>query len=254
MLKTPKNSALHGAPTEEPLGNAPDRIVGMLLDHIRNGDWKPGDRLPAEAELGRQTGASRTVVREALQQLKAMGVVRSRVGSGTFVANSGLEILSESLLLYSDRTESPQDWMELLEMRALIETESARRLARQGTPADIAPVWTAVETMRRSIHSLADFAEADVAFHQAVVAASGNRLFASVHRALLPMTRRFARATYRSRDQITANLREHEAIFESLLAHDEAGAANLMHGHLQASSNRMLEMFALRASSNSTQE
>jgi DNA-binding FadR family transcriptional regulator len=221
---------------------ASDRIVRDVLARLREGALKPGDRLPTEQQLGAASGASRTVVREALQQLKAMGVVRARVGSGSYIADGGLEHLSDSLALYSDRADSPADWTELLELRLLIETESARRLAGAGTPADFAPVRDALESMRRSTADLRAFAEADVAFHQAIVAASGNRLFAGVHRAVLPMTRRFARATYRSLDQITANLREHQEIFDALLAHDQDTAASRMHAHLQSSARQLLRM------------
>lgn len=238
---TPAASSAAPAPAAETMA---DRLMEGIMTRIRQGELKPGERLPSEDQLGREFDASRTAVREALQQLKAMGLIRVRAGSGATVAEGQLDHLSESLSLYSARTDTVRDWSELLEMRALIETESALRLAREGTPGTLAPVWEAIETMRRSTKNLKAFAEADVAFHAAIVAASGNRLFACVHRPLVPMTRRFAFATYRSLGQIQASLAEHEAIFEALLAHDAKAAARLMKRHLEGSANRWLKSLA----------
>ncbi len=218
-----------------------DRLVAGIIDRVRQGELIPGERLPSEEQLGREFEASRTAVREALQQLKAMGVVRVRVGSGATIAEGQLGHLCRSLSLYSARVDTVEDWSELLEMRILIETESALRLARKGTPGTLAPVWEALETMRRSTADLMAFAEADVSFHAAIVSASGNRLFSAVHQPLVPMTCRFAFATYRLLDQTGASLAEHEAIFEAMLAHDEKAAARLMKDHLEGSADRWLK-------------
>lgn len=220
-----------------------DRLVAAFVERVHAGELKVGERLPSEEKLCEKFGASRTVVREALQQLKALGVVRSRTGSGTYIAEGRLDHLGDTLQLYSARADDVAGWTELLEMRSLIETESARRLARQATPAALAPVWQALETMRRSTGDLGAFADADVAFHEAIVNASGNRLFATVHRALLPLARRYAHATYRSSEQIRLNLAEHEAIFAGMMAQDAGRAAAAMHDHLSHSAANMVKMF-----------
>jgi GntR family transcriptional regulator, transcriptional repressor for pyruvate dehydrogenase complex len=221
-----------------------DRVVARIIERVHLGELPPGHRLPSEEQMCEEFGASRTVVREALQQLKAMGVVRSRSGSGTFITEGCLNHLSQSLALYSSRAGDVADWTELLEIRSLIETECARRLAREGTPATLAPAWEALETMRRSVGDLKDFGAADVRFHRAIVEASGNRLFATVHQALGPMTLRFTFSTYRTLAQTAAKFAEHEAIFQAILGHREDEAAELMRDHLAGSARNMLEMFA----------
>jgi len=224
-------------------GREADRLVEAVIERVRAGQLRPGQRLPSEESLGGEFQVSRTVVREALQQLKARGVVRSRRGSGTYVEAGRLDQLSDSLSLYSDRIDTVADWTELLEMRALIETESARRLAADPTDAALADARAAIRAMRAARNDLAKVAAADVAFHQAVVAASGNRLFVSVHRSFLPMTRRFATATYHSRSQAAAALLEHTELLQAIESGDPDAAARRMQAHLDASARHLLALF-----------
>jgi len=63
----------------------PDRLASLLAAQLDSGALTPGDRLPTEARLAVQHGVSRTVLREAVHQLKSRGLLRSRQGCGVFV-------------------------------------------------------------------------------------------------------------------------------------------------------------------------
>jgi GntR family transcriptional repressor for pyruvate dehydrogenase complex len=60
----------------------------VLAARVADGELAPGDRLPTEQQLALAHGVSRTVVREAVHQLKSQGLLRSRQGSGVFVADA----------------------------------------------------------------------------------------------------------------------------------------------------------------------
>ena len=66
------------------------RAVEVLRNMVLNGPYKPGDRLPSEAELTEQLGVSRTTLRVALGTLENQGLIRRRPGLGTFV--TGLSV------------------------------------------------------------------------------------------------------------------------------------------------------------------
>jgi len=66
-----------------------DDIVEWLNEEIRSLRLKPGDKLPSEKQLGEQFGVSRSVVREALSQLKSEGIINSQQGRGVFVNERG---------------------------------------------------------------------------------------------------------------------------------------------------------------------
>lgn len=72
------------------------QVRQALQERLRAGEWSPGDRIPGEAELCRDYGVSRPVVRQALQDLAAEGVIVRRKGLGTFVAEP--KVVSRSLV------------------------------------------------------------------------------------------------------------------------------------------------------------
>ena len=72
------------------------QLKEVLTEGIRQGDWGPGDLIPSEAELGKSFGVSRTVVRQALNEMTYDGLVVRQKGKGTFVTQ--LKISSRSLV------------------------------------------------------------------------------------------------------------------------------------------------------------
>ena len=65
-----------------------DRLAARLIGQIESGRLQPGQRLPSEAQLAATHGVSRSVVREAVHQVKSRGLVRSRQGSGVYVSQT----------------------------------------------------------------------------------------------------------------------------------------------------------------------
>lgn len=64
-----------------------DEVVQQIELLILEGVLRDGDRLPGERELSRRFDVSRPILREALKELEARGLVESRHGGGTFVAD-----------------------------------------------------------------------------------------------------------------------------------------------------------------------
>ena len=103
-----------------------DEIADALLDRIRSGELKPGDRLPPERRLVEQFGASRTAVREALRALAARGLVESHVGRGTYVRRPTSRHLSDKLRNVFADSASPA---QVRAARAWLEGELVARAA-----------------------------------------------------------------------------------------------------------------------------
>lgn len=79
----------------------PDSVSSWLVESIRSGQFKPGDRLPSVEQLAAELGVGRSSVREALRQLEAMGWVSLQHGKGTFVSAPKFQIGS-SLVSFSE--------------------------------------------------------------------------------------------------------------------------------------------------------
>lgn len=84
--------------TDEPLPKY-QQVFAALEQNIRNGHWKQGDRVPSEAQLIRQFGASRITVGRAVRDLQLAGLVERRAGAGTFVRAPADRGLSFGLLI-----------------------------------------------------------------------------------------------------------------------------------------------------------
>src|SRR5215475_1498571 len=61
------------------------RVVGQIVELIRTGNLRPGDRLPSERELVEIFGISRPSLRESMRALSVLGIIESRHGGGAFV-------------------------------------------------------------------------------------------------------------------------------------------------------------------------
>ncbi|MBK1790614.1 FadR/GntR family transcriptional regulator [Persicirhabdus sediminis] len=213
-------------------------VISHFRHQIMSGALQAGERLPSEAKLCEQFSASRTVIREAMQQLKAQGYIKTIVGSGSYVCNGSLDHLRDSLSFYSCTSKTSKDWLELLQLRQMIESESVRQLAKEKHIPALSPIWQALETMRANINDLDAFAAADVDFHFALVSATENKIFASILEALRPIADKFAKYTYEAEQGTQAReriLAEHEAIFESIRNADVAAAVANVELHLNNS-------------------
>ena len=104
--------------------NVADEVFEKMLNMIIEGDWKKGEMIPSENELREAFTVSRSTVRQAVQRLSALGIVRSRQGKGTYVEQVDtsfyLNLLIPSLML------SGGDSISILEFTKSIQVECVR--------------------------------------------------------------------------------------------------------------------------------
>jgi GntR family transcriptional repressor for pyruvate dehydrogenase complex len=222
-----------------------DRVSRELEEAILKKRLEPAERLPTEGELCKSFGVSRTVVREALQRLAARGLVHSVAGSGSFVASSNLGDLERCLSLLTSLHADQKVFLELLDLRLLIETELVARLAAAPSPASLRELRSALAAMKANVHDCQAFASADTAFHRAIVDGVGNNLFAAIWKPLAPLAHRYGLETYDVKYGQNAVLREHRAILRAIAERDVEGARRAMQEHL-ASSRRHFLTLAMR--------
>jgi GntR family transcriptional repressor for pyruvate dehydrogenase complex len=211
-----------------------DAIARELADRIVAGRIAPGDRLPSEGRLVAEFGASRTVVREALQRLQSRGLVRTRVGSGSYALTPPAPTAGDDWLAARDESERA----ELHAFRIAVESEAAALAARRSTQGELATMDAALALLGCSTRP-DETVDADFAFHRSVAAASGNRyLLATIDRLgartiVLPPAR-IAEAE-RDAAETAAVLAEHQAIAAAIRLQDPLAAAAAMRAHLTAS-------------------
>ncbi|MFB4274207.1 MULTISPECIES: FadR/GntR family transcriptional regulator [unclassified Nonomuraea] len=223
-----------GGPRFEPVRTvrAYERVVEQVEEAIESGALSPGQRLPSERELMVQFSVSRSTVREALRVLQARGLVRSRPGDP-----NGAEVLpfSPAALHKSMTTLARVDELslaELVQFRMVLDSAAILLAARLRTEEQLAEMGAAVEGMRAAVDAGEEtFGAADVAFHDAVVRASGNKLIeicTDVVRSIVLklISERIAGAPDR-RALMRESIRHHEEVIAAIRAGDGPLAARL---------------------------
>ncbi|GAQ50435.1 FadR/GntR family transcriptional regulator [Streptomyces acidiscabies] len=153
-----------------------------ILQLIAESGLRPGDRMPTEKELAERLDASRSVVREAVKILSAIGRVRAHKGRGLYVADDDGMLGSSRWGGFFLPTDLDHVYM-LFEFRRIQETAASRLAAIHATPAELRAIEAAVETCRQGhlAGQAALFDRGDDDFHLAVAVASHNQfLVASV--------------------------------------------------------------------------
>jgi GntR family transcriptional repressor for pyruvate dehydrogenase complex len=217
---------------DEP-GRHYDKVFAYLRDQLVEGTLRAGDRLLPERELAIRLGVSRPVVREVLRALAAIGVIEIRHGFGSVVRRPDFAELGE---LFTLMLAQQDDVVEhVLEARIAIEREAIRLACRRSTSADIAVLRTRLNAIESTTHDAAAGAEADFAFHAAMIAAAHSPTLESLHAAIANLLRR---SHFERRVRITAlpevetyAAEHHRRLLEAILERDEALADELIMSH-----------------------
>ena len=211
--------------------NVVDTVFEQMKQMILSGQWKSGERIAGENELSRQFGVSRVSVREAIHRLLGMGVLTARHGDGTYVADPvGGQM--QSRLMQQMLLSRPQ-LLEVLQFRLMVEVGCAG-LAAQAADAEGIEHLRRLETeMNKADCSIADFARMDLAYHNAVVMLSGNRLVAKVTAVIQDVYADAMEETILLRG-IEVGRGNHRPITDAIEAHDVARAEALMREHIQS--------------------
>lgn len=194
-----------------------DAVVEQLRAQLADGEWAVGDRVPTEHELAGQLGVGRNTVREAVRVLVHAGLLESRQGNGTFVRSTA----DPAAVL---RTVRAAGALDVLELRIALETEAARLAADRRDTHDLLRLRAALTTLREEGDRDAD---ADLAFHRAVVEATHNAAFTEVYRFFSVQVHESLVESLGDHEMPAIDLDAHEALVVAIEAGDAdaAGAA-----------------------------
>ncbi len=217
-----------------------DRLAALLAAQLDKGGLKPGDRLPSEQQLADSHGVSRTVVREAVHQLKSRGLLVSRQGSGVYVAAPEA---NKPLAFDPSVLESVGAVVHVVEVRRVLEGEIAALAAQRATRTQVAGLKRALAEIDRAEAEGRDGVAEDLAFHRAIGEATGNPQFSRLLGFLEQYLREGMRITRgneaRRRDFMQQVRDEHRAIVDAIAAHDVAAARRRATQHILHGERRL---------------
>jgi len=193
------------------------RVYDHLRAEILAGRLEPGTEL-AEVALAEQLGVSRGPLREAIGRLASEGLVTVRPRRGAVVSSL-----------------STEEFLELYQVREALELMAVRlAVPRLGTD-DIAALQALIDEMstRAERKQVAEFFEANTAFHARLVDASGNAKLVDMYRQLLDQLGRYRRRSLQLRGNLQRSVAEHAAILRAAKRGDAERAAHLMSEHIR---------------------
>jgi DNA-binding FadR family transcriptional regulator len=217
----------------------PHRVAAVLSKDVESGHLFPGSRLPTEQQLADRFGVSRNVVREAIAQLRADGIIEARQGVGAFVLapeqRAAIRIDREAL-------KSGDNMERLFELRRILETESAALAALRRTDEHLASIKAALDRMSGEERWEEGSIDADLLFHREIARATGNgyiHTFISFVCEQIRNSIHYARMTNPLHDLVEINVGEHVRIYDAVAAGDAAGAGQAMSAHITGAAQRV---------------
>ncbi|MFI9595753.1 FadR/GntR family transcriptional regulator [Nonomuraea sp. NPDC052265] len=207
-----------------------DALTERMLELIRSGGHRPGDRLPSTRELSQRFAVTTPTLREALRRLEATGAIELRHGSGIYV---GADI--ERLVLPNPnmREMHVAQLLELLGARIVIEPPLAAMAAEHAEGAELAAVKRVLDQAGRHLRGEdAELHEANMSFHRATARMAGNSVLHEVVDSLLTVHGAEQREILQIFDDRRRDYEEHLAILEAIEARDAAEAQARMRAHL----------------------
>lgn len=205
-----------------------DQIVASLREAIVAGELVP-DAHYSVYQLAEQLGVSRTPVREACLRLADAGMIRLE-------KNKGIRVLRTSV----------RDLQEIFQLRLLLEVPAAGRAALLATDAQRAVASRCLDRMRAAaqVKDERAFMRHDVALHEVLLEAGGNRKLVTIVRGLRHVTMTRGASTVEVSRTLTDIAGEHEPILVGLQARDHAATAEAMRAHIVHTGDLLLTQLA----------
>jgi len=235
-----------GAGDALPVRRLADVISDAIARAVLAGKLQPGDALPSEGELAREFDVSRPIAREALRHLTSAGLVHTQQGKVARVKALNGEPMDR---LYGMAARSSLARLrEANEMRRIIETSVAKLAAERRHPDGVAALQAAWDMMNKAGTNPALFTLADIAFHQAIAASTGNSMIRIQVEGLKSVQREvselFTQRNTRTQADWRATIGRHRDVMDAIIAGDAAAAERAIEAHYSAADVASLEVAA----------
>jgi DNA-binding FadR family transcriptional regulator len=210
------------------------QFVRAFSESIVRQALPPGTPIPSETELAGQYGVSRTVVREGMRELSALGLITKHQGRCSRVApRYDWDLLNPGLLaaVLAHDSDSSQIREDVFDFRMVIECYAVGCAALRRQPDDLARMHEQLAIMEDAVDDPKRFMEADNAMHNAIQRAADNLVVSSVLRMIQELLTTSRRFTTVAANQSEA-LGQHRAMVAAVEAGDPDAAREAMRLHL----------------------
>jgi GntR family transcriptional repressor for pyruvate dehydrogenase complex len=211
-----------------------EQVTVQLASELTRGRWKPGEKLPSEAELCKAFNVGRSTLREAMKSLAFIGLIRMRAGGGSYVSDQPSKYL-EGPLFAKGVLNTEKDITDLGEARILLETEVAGLCAQRATEQDLEALNEILQAMKTAIEQGGDaFRQLDLRFHLAIAVGSKNQVLSELLKHIREALQELITKSLLLPAGTEMAYKQHRKIFEALKQRSSARARKAMRSHLRA--------------------
>ncbi|XRD86350.1 FadR family transcriptional regulator [Dyella acidisoli] len=209
--------------------NLHGHVVQVLGQRIVSGAIKQGEVLPPEATMAEEMDVSRTSLREAMKVLSAKGLVEARPKVGTRVRDARFwSQLDADVLAWRCASMPTADFVQKLsEMREIIEPAAAASAASHRSVAQLKRMQTAFDAMEAA-HDPESWTTADIDFHEAILAATGNELLISLFSVIETALSSYFTMSAHTAVNFKYSLPQHRAVLQAIREKDSEAAHKSM--------------------------
>lgn len=222
-------------------GSLVEQVMHGLNEHIRARGLRPGDTLPSESAFALQFGVSRAVVREAFRSMATLRLID--IGNGRRARVSAIDQTVLALVLDHAVLTEQTSIQQIYDVRRAVERRTVVLAAMRCSDREAHEIEGFAAAMRADFHCPKRVMEHDIAFHEAIAAASRNPMFALLVRSFHVITRQTWAIGWHSRPsdaQRMASVDGHRTIAAAIAGRDHQAAEAAMAEHFDLSVKALL--------------
>lgn len=199
-----------------------NKILKQITQLIKDGELKPGEKLPPERQLAQIMGVSRPALKQTISMLEAMGIVECRQGDGNYILPYQDKIFNPIILSFYAAHGNMDD---ILEVRLILEVQNVKIVAHKRTEEQLAVLYEIVSRMEGP-KTLEERVLLNNEFHHELIKISGNPLIINFFGSIIDLIG----------EQITTTdgsnfYSSHKEILQMIRDKNSSGAAKKMINH-----------------------
>lgn len=214
----------------ESKNGASEKVYNFIINKIKLKEWLPNSRIMTENELCKELNVSRVAVRQAMEKLVALGLLKKKQGAGTFVTNIEASTYMNSLMsmfLLDDK-----DMLSLLEFRKYFEYGNIRMFMEHHDKKDLEKLEYYYNEMKNNVSNPEKFYIADFDFHNTIALGTKNPFVIKISEILIEILQNHQSILYKNIGP-RIGLEYHQDILKAIKANDGKIAAMFMRRHIE---------------------
>lgn len=216
-----------------------DLAVDSIIDFLKKGNLKEGEKLPTEMYMTKSLGISRTTLREAYRRLQTLGYISIENGKGAFVRSLDIDLLSDPMSWFQMHGVQVRDY---LEVRLHFDPIVARLAAKNRNDKDIEELKNIHQEFLKSYDAKENFdmARIDAMFHDKIASASHNELLEVLVRIINCYCDNLRKRSFRLYTHAANAVGPHTQILQAIIDGDEKLAAEASYNHMRQAAEDLL--------------